>query len=72
MSSTMIPTIQERQESQEMIEEKEFELPTLTDGFEATDGGFLSKKNDSYEIIHTPHAELIRFFIHTPHMLLSL
>lgn len=51
--SSMIPTIQESQESQESQEEKEwagFELPTLTDGFETTDDGFRSKKNDSYEV----------------------
>jgi hypothetical protein len=64
MSPSMIPIIQESQETiEEMIEEwGGFELPTLTDGFEATDSGFFSKKNGSYEIIHTPHAELIRFF----------
>jgi hypothetical protein len=64
MSST-IPTILESQESQEMNEEKEwegFDIPTLTDGFKTIEGGFLSKKCDAYEIIHTPHAELIRFF----------
>ena len=58
----MIPTIQESQESQEEKEWAGFELPTLTDGFETIDHGFVSKKNDSYEVIHTPHAELIRFF----------
>jgi hypothetical protein len=68
MSPKMIPTVYETHESQEMIGEMTVEtgggveLPTLTDGFETTDGGFLCKKNDSYEIFHTPHTELIRYF----------
>ena len=61
MSST-IPTIGESQEMNEEQEWEGFDVPTLTDGFKTIEGGFLSKKCDAYEIIHTPHAELIRFF----------